>query len=338
MNKNYLVSFCFTTYKRPDILIETIKTILLQTIPDFEIIISDNDPDESGKKVVTVLTDDRIKYFPNKENLGMIRSFNKSLERSTGKFIIMMADDDPVYPDLLETLFSLEKNYPGYGIYLGGGDLYCTSASLAKLNNYKVGTNAFLNNSFDADHIWVLKPEEFINGIFYYNLLNNYLWSSCIVRRNVLIEMGGIPDYGTPFLGDYAYMVVMAAHSGAVVINKALGRQTIHPGNFGRVQNDQLKQAVIGFKEYTTKYFEKMNMPDSVYVSMDRFLGIWVGQHLAFLFSYYKKNKQSTETLKATEKELFSIPLIKKFYWKYKLKKNFPKLHDAIVLAKKKFS
>src|SRR5271156_4651934 len=147
MNKNYLVSFCFTTYKRPDILIETIKTILLQTIPDFEIIISDNDPDESGKKVVTVLTDDRIKYFPNKENLGMIRSFNKSLERSTGKFIIMMADDDPVYPDLLETLFSLEKNYPGYGIYLGGGDLYCTRSSLARLNNLRIGTNTFLNNS-----------------------------------------------------------------------------------------------------------------------------------------------------------------------------------------------
>jgi glycosyltransferase involved in cell wall biosynthesis len=338
MGTKPLVSFCFTTYKRPDILIDTVKSILLQKIADWEIIISDNDPEGSGKKITTAFTDDRIKYFPNKENLGMKKSFNKSLERSTGEFIVMIADDDPVYPDMLETLFLLEKKYPGYGMYMGGGDLYCTSASLAKLNNFKVGTNAFLNNSFDVDHIWLLKPEEFINRIFYYNLLNNYLWSSCIVRRNVLIEMGGVPDYGTAFLGDYAYMTVMAAHSGVVVMNKALGRQTIHPENFGRAQNEQLKQAVLGFKEYTTKYFKKMNMPGSVYVSMDRFLGIWVGRHLAFLFSYYKKNKQSTESLIKAEKELFSIPLVKKFYWKYKLKKDFPKLHDAIVLAKKKFS
>src|ERR1700689_2325455 len=115
MNKKPLVSFCFTTYRRPDILINTVKTILLQTITEFEIIISDNDPEESGKKVVSVLSDERIKYFPNEQNLGMIISFNKSLERSTGEFVVMMADDDPVYPDLLETLLSLENKYPGYG-------------------------------------------------------------------------------------------------------------------------------------------------------------------------------------------------------------------------------
>ncbi len=42
------------------------------------------------------------------------------------------------------------------------------------------------------------------------------------------MEKGGIPDYGTPFLGDYAYLSVMASDSGCVIINKALGCQTLH--------------------------------------------------------------------------------------------------------------
>src|SRR5689334_19928019 len=120
------VSFCFTTYKRPDILIDTVKSILLQSFQDYEIVISDNDAERSGQKILSVLSDPRIKYFPNDVDLGMKKSFNKSLERSNGKYVVMIADDDPVYPDMLETIVNLEKAYPGYGVYLGGGDLFCT--------------------------------------------------------------------------------------------------------------------------------------------------------------------------------------------------------------------
>lgn len=328
------VSFCFTTYKRPDILIDTVKSILPQTFSDFEIIISDNDPEESGRKITEVLIDSRIKYFPNKENLGMKKSFNKSLERSTGEYIVMIADDDPVYPGMLETLVDLNKKYPGYGMYLGGGDWYCTHPTVAGLYNMKIGTNTMLNNDHEIDHVWLLNPEQFITGLFRFNLLTNYLWSSGMVKREVLIEMGGVPDYGTPFLGDYAYLSIMAAHSGVVLINRALGRQTIHLENFGRSQNDQLKQAVLGFREYAAELFRKKNTPDSVYDAMDRFLGMWVGIHLAFLFAYYKKQNLPLDSLKAAEKEVFEISIVKKFYWKYHIKKNFPEWHDRLVRIK----
>src|SRR5579862_9119368 len=149
MDKRPLVSFCFTTYKRPDILIETIRSIMVQSIGDWEVVVSDNDPDQSGRKIESAFDDERIRYFPNGENLGMKKSFNKSLDRSRGSFIVMIADDDPVYPDMLETLFKLERQYPGYGMYMGGGDLYCMTVSLAELNGLRIGTNTFLNNEHD---------------------------------------------------------------------------------------------------------------------------------------------------------------------------------------------
>lgn len=331
------VSFCFTTYKRPDILISTVKSILIQSFQDFEIIISDNDPERSGQKVETVLNDARIKYFPNDVDLGMKKSFNKSLERSSGKYIVMIADDDPVYPDMLETLIGLEREYPGYGVYLGGGDLFCTEPLLASLFNLQVGTNTTLNNEYPTNHVWKLRPEEFVSGIFRYKLLQNYLWSCGIVKREILIEMGGVPDYGTPFLGDYAYLTIMTSHSGGVLINKALGHQSIHPENFGRRQNEQLITAVTGFREYVSQKFKKNNLPEQVYADMDRFVGMWVWVHLAFLFNYYKKHNLPLDELIKAEKEISKSPVAKKFYMKYYIKRHYPGLHDWLVKTKKSF-
>lgn len=330
------VSFCFTTYKRPDVLINTVKSILLQTFQDYEIVISDNDPDRSGQKITEAIKDSRIKYFANEENLGMKKSFNKSLERSTGEYIVMIADDDPVYPDMLETLITLRNKYPGYGIYLGGGDLFCTDPLIGSLYNLQIGTNTKLNNSFPLDHVWELSPAEFVSGVFRFKLLQNYLWSCGIVKREVLIEMGGVPDYGTPFLGDYAYLTIMASHSGGILINRALGHQAIHPENFGRQQNEQLITAITGFREYAVRQFKKKNMPPQVYAHMDKFLGIWVGAQLSFLFNYYRKQNLSLAPLKKAEKEIYKLPIARKYYIKYYIKREFPKIHDLIVSVKKK--
>ena len=46
------VSFCFTTYKRKDYLKSTLESVMAQTFSNFEAIISDNDPEQSGKSVV----------------------------------------------------------------------------------------------------------------------------------------------------------------------------------------------------------------------------------------------------------------------------------------------
>src|SRR6187397_681190 len=94
-----LVSFCFTTYKRHVHLLHTLESIRKQSFQDFEVIVSDNDPEKSGRVIVEGFNDNKFKYFPNEQNLGMKKSFNKSLERSSGEYIVMIADDDPVYPE-----------------------------------------------------------------------------------------------------------------------------------------------------------------------------------------------------------------------------------------------
>ena len=328
------VSFCFTTYKRHDHLLSTLESIRKQSFTDFEVIVSDNDPEESGKTVVEGFDDPKFKYFPNKQNLGMKKSFNKSLERSSGEYIVMIADDDPVYPDMLETLVNLQNKYPGYGMYLGGCDWFCTHHKVGNLYGIPVGTSTCLSNNHDLNYTEAFEPEQFVQNLFRFKMFRHYLWSTGMVKREILIERGGVPDYGTPFLGDYAYISIMGAHSGCVIINKSLGCQTLHNENFGRNQNEQLITVAKNFPGYLASKLSGLNGWPAINQLVHNFVGIWLVSHMAFLHRYAEDKDQS---LAKAEREIFEIDFMRKYKLKYFLKRRFPVLHDQFVTLKQKF-
>lgn len=331
------VSFCFTTFKRHDYLKSTLESVKTQTFSDFEVIVSDNDPEQSGRKTVESF-DQRFKYFPNNENLGMKKSFNKSLERSSGEFIVMIADDDPVYPDMLETLINLSEKYPNHGMYLGGCNWFCTEPDLADFYNCKVGVNSCLAHK-QYEQIDEFNANDFLLNFYNFKIFPNYLWSTAIVKRDVLLQQGGVPDYGTAFLGDYAYMSVVAAHSGCVVINKALGHQTLHKQNFGRNQNEQLLVLGNNFINYVSQKLNHLNDWSIIEKRMQHFVAVWLVRHLGFLkaYSISANDKENIADLNKIEKTIFTS-FLKKYKLKYYLLTRFPKIHDTAVRLKAKYA
>lgn len=331
------VSFCFTTYKREYYLHKTLESIKNQTFSGFEVIVSDNDPEQSGRQTVESF-DSRFKYFPNNENLGMKKSFNKSLERSSGEFIVMIADDDPVYPDMLETLLELSEKYPGRGMYLGGCNWFCTEPDLADFYNCKVGVNSCLAHK-SIDQIQEFNANDFLLNFFNFKIFPNYLWSTAIVKKDVMIQKGGVPDYGTAFLGDYAYMSIMGGHSGCVVINKALGHQTLHKQNFGRAQNQQLLIVSKNFTEYVSARLNHLKDWKSIEKNMQHFVAVWLVRHLAFLkaYSIATNDEENTNDLNKIEKQIFTS-FLKNYKLKYYLLTHFPKVHDLAVSIKSKYA
>ncbi len=329
-----LVSFCFTTFKRAGYLRDTLMSIQNQTFKDYEVIVSDNDPEASGKEVVESFNIDKFKYYVNEENLGMKKSFNKSLERSSGEYIVMIADDDPVYPDMLETLMNLKSEYPDYGMYLGGCDWFCTHHEVAKLYGLKVGTNSCLSNNHDLNFTAAFKPGEFVQNLFTFKIFPHYLWSTGMVKREILIESGGVPDYGTPFLGDYAYMSIMGSNAGCVIINKSLGCQTLHNENFGRNQNEQLVTAAKNFPLYLASKMSHLKDWPIINKQIKNFVGVWLVSHLAFLHKYAD---DKGESLSVAEKEIFAIDYMRSYRLKYFIKRRFPILHDQLVSVKNKW-
>jgi len=338
MPKACFASFCFSTYKRPEFLKATLQSIRQQTFTDYEVIVSDNDTEQSGREAVESFNDPRFRYFANEENLGMKKSFNRSLAQSSGKYIVMIADDDPVYPDMLQVLFDLQNEFPGYGMYLGGCDWFCTSHEVGRLYNFKVGTNSCLSNEHDIDHKQAYTADEFLKQLFSFGIFPHYLWSTAIVKREILVEAGGVPEYGTPFLGDYAYMSTVASNSGCVIINRSLGCQTLHKENFGRNQNEQIAVAAENFPAYLEKKAGHLSEWPEIKKRMLKFTALWVVSHMSFLHAYYKKTGTNDNSLRSAEKAVFAIDYVRQYRMKYFIKKRFPALHTLLVKWKKKLS
>lgn len=100
-----LVTVAIATYNRADYLRDSINSILMQTVDDFELIIADDGSTDNTRGVVESFDDDRIKYI-YQENRGIAAARNAIAEISRGTFTAVHDDDDVMLPWRLEVSLS----------------------------------------------------------------------------------------------------------------------------------------------------------------------------------------------------------------------------------------
>ena len=98
------------TFNRAELLRETIESVLAQTFTDFRLIVSDNASDEDTREVVQTFPDERIEYVRSERNLGAIGNLNRLIELTETQFLMLLPDDDLLYPEhLSSTVEALER-------------------------------------------------------------------------------------------------------------------------------------------------------------------------------------------------------------------------------------
>ena len=104
-----LVSVIVPTFNRPQMLTESVKSILSQSYQNFEILVV-NDAGVDISEILNNVSDKRIRYLQHTENKGRSAAKNTGIKSSKGKYIAYLDDDDIYYQDHLETLVNeLEK-------------------------------------------------------------------------------------------------------------------------------------------------------------------------------------------------------------------------------------
>jgi glycosyltransferase involved in cell wall biosynthesis len=284
------VSFCISTYKRPEILHTQLKRLSLQTFSDFEVVISDNDPEASAKKVVEDMCDSRFRYFHNAENLGMIRSFNKSIERANTEFLVLVTDDDPVSNDFLETLYKLYIKYPSFSAYCGFK---------------RVGKKDAAIETIVAD--------EFLIEILDPARTTDLLWSSSIVRKADAIKVGMIPDYGSPHLADHAFVSLVGSINGGIVMNKMFSTLYSHDSNFSKFNFEYYIKGCEGFYAFMTSAVKNQVRFEQYKKTIKKHLKNWFIINIFSLKNYYFLSKKP-EILK--EVDLFATTILQLPYMK----------------------
>jgi glycosyltransferase involved in cell wall biosynthesis len=105
------VSVVIPTYQRADLLVEAVRSVLAQTLPDLEVLVEDDGSTDGSAEVVARLGDPRVS-FRRAENVGRpgpVR--NRGIARARGAFVAFLDSDDVWEPRKLEVqVAALERD------------------------------------------------------------------------------------------------------------------------------------------------------------------------------------------------------------------------------------
>ena len=108
-------SYIIPVFKRPDLLRQTLKSVLDQEAVDFfwDIVIVDNEtePNNPTEKLIREIDDKRILYYRNQENIGPGGNYNRCIETARGKWVAMLHGDDLIMKDHLQLMGEYIRKY-----------------------------------------------------------------------------------------------------------------------------------------------------------------------------------------------------------------------------------
>ena len=114
-------------YNKMHYIEKTLRSVLAQTCQDFEVVVVDDGSTDASAQVAAAVTSDKIRII-SQPNQGVAVARNTGIENARGEFIAFLDADDEWYPDYLETIDGLTREFPGSGFYvtaydvdLGGG-------------------------------------------------------------------------------------------------------------------------------------------------------------------------------------------------------------------------
>ena len=99
---NEKISICLPAYNAEATISETIKSLLAQSVKDFELVIVDNSSTDNTIDRINSFNDPRIRLYRNKENLGCGKNLNVCRKHATGDILFFMSADDIACPDALK--------------------------------------------------------------------------------------------------------------------------------------------------------------------------------------------------------------------------------------------
>ncbi len=102
-----LVSVVIPTYERAALVGRAIRSVLGQTMGDFELIVVDDGSQDDTEAVVTAWRDARITFLKHDHNMGSSAARNTGIRRARGAYVALLDSDDEWLPAKLERQLAL---------------------------------------------------------------------------------------------------------------------------------------------------------------------------------------------------------------------------------------
>lgn len=106
-----LVSIIMPSWNTGQFIAESIQSVINQTYTNWELLIVDDCSTDNTDEVVAAFSDNRIKYYKNRNNIGAALTRNKALREANGEWIAFLDSDDIWSPDKLKRQIAFMKHH-----------------------------------------------------------------------------------------------------------------------------------------------------------------------------------------------------------------------------------
>ncbi len=163
-----LVSIIMAVYNGEKYIDKAIKSILNQTLKDFEFIIIEDGSTDNSLKIIKQFAqkDNRLKLIKNNKNIGLTRSLNQAIKHSNGEFIARQDVDDFSLPNRLKIQIQFLKKNPDYA--------FCGCNGIQQQN----------------------KKNEIISFFDMEEIRENLIAENCFAHPSVVIKKSFLTKYG----------------------------------------------------------------------------------------------------------------------------------------------
>jgi glycosyltransferase involved in cell wall biosynthesis len=203
------------TYRRPELLARALKSVLLQTYPDYQVWVYDNASGDATGRVVLELAerDERFHYHRHAENIGSNRNFRFGLEHADTEFFSFLSDDDLLLPRFYELAVAALDAHPDAAMAATGVIHTNLAGSFAREPSLEPGLH---------------RPPQ---GLVEMLRLNQPAWTGTLFRRDVVDRVGTLDEASVI---DLDFELRIAAHEPFVVLAEA-GAVLTTDNHFGKV-------------------------------------------------------------------------------------------------------
>ncbi len=114
-----LVSFVVPSFNYGRYIGECVRSLLAQTIDDFEVIVVDDGSTDETPDVMTQVTDPRVRYVRRTANKGLIETLSEGIRAARGRYVARLDADDRYRPYFLEETLPILEAHPDAGLVYG---------------------------------------------------------------------------------------------------------------------------------------------------------------------------------------------------------------------------
>ncbi len=139
------VSVIMPVYNGERYIEQSIRSVIMQTYSNWELIVIDDFSSDSTAEIVKALCkeDKRVRYVKNSQNIGTAKTRNRGLDLCKGDFVALLDSDDIWYPEKLEKQLALAESteadivYCSYGIIDEYGEKLCNDFIVPETTTYE---------------------------------------------------------------------------------------------------------------------------------------------------------------------------------------------------------